>query len=89
VVSYSFEMAESEAEQMAERAHALGYSTITDYVQALVAADMLVAQLRPDWEDADEPTAEIEASFREAWHEAMTGRTLPIERLWDELADDE
>jgi hypothetical protein len=25
------------------------------------------------------------ADFRQAWHEAMTGQTIPISQLWDDI----
>lgn len=32
----------------------------------------------------DEPTKEeILNDFRQAWHEAMTGKTIPIAELWE------
>jgi hypothetical protein len=42
--------------------------------------------LIPENDNLDEPSkAEILADFRQAWHEAMTGQTLPISQLWDFL----
>jgi hypothetical protein len=26
--------------------------------------------------------------FRQSWHEAMTGQTIPVTQLWEGLADD-
>lgn len=44
----------------------------------------------PDPEDSD-PTAqtqaEILADFCQGWHEAMTGKTLPVAQLWDGIDD--
>lgn len=35
-------------------------------------------------ENEDEPTKEeILNDFRQAWHEAMTGKTIPIVELWE------
>lgn len=53
-------------------------------VQSFTWVNELVEVLRDDWQDADENPDEIEADFRQAWHEAMTGNILPIESLWDE-----
>jgi hypothetical protein len=30
---------------------------------------------------------EIIEDFRQAWHEAMTGQTIPLSQLWEELND--
>ncbi len=29
--------------------------------------------------------SEILADFRQAWHEAMTGKTIPIARVWEDI----
>lgn len=34
--------------------------------------------------DEDENESPVE-SFRQAWHEAMTGQTLPVSQLWDSI----
>ena len=78
-----------EADAITKRAQERGYPSPEDYLRALVAADALVEVLRPDWQDADESADEIETSFREAWHDAMTGNLLPIESLWDAMDDEE
>ncbi|NJK67084.1 MAG: hypothetical protein HC941_11570 [Microcoleus sp. SU_5_3] len=36
----------------------------------------------------DEPSNEvILADFRQAWHEAMTGKTIPAAKIWDGIDD--
>jgi len=85
---YIVELDEIEAEQIAHRAEERGYHSLVDYLRALVAADALVAALRADWRDADDSADVIESAFREAWHEAMTGKTLPVDQLWDFPDDD-
>jgi len=30
---------------------------------------------------------EIIQDFRQAWHEAMTGQTIPVSQLWEEMAN--
>jgi hypothetical protein len=36
----------------------------------------------------DEPTKEaILEDFRQAWHEAMTGKTIPVSQIWEGLDD--
>jgi hypothetical protein len=88
LVTYTVELDESEAKQIAHRAEVRGYPSLLAYLRALVAADELVMALRDDWQDADASADTIELSFRESWHEAMTGKTLPIDRLWDSLDDE-
>ncbi|MEB3249691.1 MAG: hypothetical protein VKK07_10135 [Merismopediaceae bacterium] len=40
--------------------------------------------LIPENDDFDEPSeAEILADFCQAWHEAMTGQTIPLSQLWE------
>jgi hypothetical protein len=41
-------------------------------------------------EAIEEPTKqEIIDDFRQSWHEAMTGQTIPISEVWEQLANDE
>ncbi|MEH2377535.1 MAG: hypothetical protein V7K27_01290 [Nostoc sp.] len=38
--------------------------------------------------DEHEPSKEvIVEDFRQAWHEAMTGQTIPVAQLWEGLED--
>lgn len=39
-------------------------------------------------EEAEEEDIDIHAEFREAWREAMEGKTHPISTLWDELDEE-
>jgi hypothetical protein len=40
-------------------------------------------------EAIEEPTKqEIIDDFRQSWHEAMTGQTIPISEVWEQLAND-
>jgi hypothetical protein len=89
VSDYILKFDETEAVHISQRAKERGYASMVDYLRALVAADALVEALRDDWQDADPNADEIEAGFREAWHDAMTGNVLPIESLWDGLDDDD
>ena len=36
----------------------------------------------------DQSQAEVLADFRQAWHEAMTGKTIPSSQLWEGIEDD-
>jgi hypothetical protein len=82
------ELDEIEAEQIARQAQERGYESVLDYLRALVAADALVGALRDDWQEAEDSADVLEAEFREAWHDALTGNTLPVETLWDTMDDD-
>jgi hypothetical protein len=63
-------------------AHERGYDNATDYVLALIEAD----EETDDYiDDLEEDAVDLEANFREAWHQAMTGQVRPIEELWAEL----
>lgn len=86
-VSLNFD--EAEATHITQRAMERGYTSAVAYLRALVAADTLVTLLREDWQNADDSPERIEADFREAWHDAMTGKVYPAETLWDDLDDDE
>lgn len=49
-----------------------------------------VIVLIPEESEVDEddtPDAEILADFRQAWHEAMTGQTIPVSQLWEGIED--
>lgn len=35
-------------------------------------------------QNSDDATAD----FRTSWHEAMTGKTIPVSQLWEELEDE-
>jgi hypothetical protein len=39
--------------------------------------------------EPEEPSKqEIIADFRQAWHEAMTGQTIPVSAMWEQLEND-
>ncbi len=44
-----------------------------------------VIVLGPEATDHDEPS---QADFKQAWHEAMTGQTIPVSKLWEGLEND-
>jgi outer membrane protein W len=49
-----------------------------------------VIVLIPEAAEIDEDDKSKEAileDFRQAWHEAMTGQTIPVAQLWEELED--
>ncbi|NEQ99733.1 MAG: hypothetical protein F6K30_24030, partial [Cyanothece sp. SIO2G6] len=50
-----------------------------------VALDV-IEQSDPDY--GRKMKEEILSDFEQAWHEAMTGQTIPISQLWDDLEND-
>ena len=38
-------------------------------------------------DEGDKPKEAILDNFRQAWHEAMTGKTIPVAQLWKGLED--
>ena len=38
--------------------------------------------------ETDHTKEEILEDFRQAWHEAMIGQTIPVSQIWDGLEDD-
>jgi hypothetical protein len=48
-----------------------------------------VIVLIPETTDDDEPSqADLLEDFKQAWHEAMTGQTIPVSQLWEDLEND-
>jgi hypothetical protein len=48
-----------------------------------------VIVLIPDEKTSDDKfQTEVLADFRQAWHEAMTGQTIPVAQLWQGLEND-
>ena len=48
-----------------------------------------VIVLIPEQETSnDTPQTEALADFRQAWHEAMTGQTIPAAQIWEGLEND-
>ncbi|HBW56362.1 MAG TPA: hypothetical protein DEF27_00605 [Oscillatoriales bacterium UBA8482] len=47
-----------------------------------------VIVLIPEQTDRDDKSqTEVLADFRQAWQEAMTGQTIPVAQLWEEIED--
>ena len=48
----------------------------------------VIVLISEELEDEDEkPKEEILEDFRQAWHEAMTGKTIPASQLWEDIED--
>ncbi len=72
-----------EYERIVALAHQRGYESPDAYVLALVEEDAE--------DEIDDDEVDPVESFKQAWHEAMTGQSYPIEEVWKILhqhADD-
>ncbi len=38
-------------------------------------------------DEKEQSKAEIMQDFRQAWHEAMTGKTIPVAQIWEGIED--
>lgn len=48
---------------------------------------IVLIQEESEVDEDDTPDSEILADFRQAWHEAMTGQTIPVSQLWEGIED--
>jgi len=71
--SATLERLQAEAERQHAALSALVREAIEDYLNSL------------DEELEDTPDEKILADLREAWHEAMTGQTIPVDKALAEL----
>ncbi|WP_199331450.1 hypothetical protein [Aulosira sp. FACHB-615] len=70
-------------------------ATINDQGQLILDHPLLIDKnsrvevivLIPEEEEVldEQSQAEVIADFRQAWHEAMTGQTIPVAQLWEFL----
>lgn len=72
-------LSDHERERLETLAQRRGFQAADDYLKALVDAD--AAQMGEDL-PFDEDEVDIRAEFKQAWHEAMTGKTMSIEDMW-------
>ncbi len=63
----------------------LYYPLITDK-NSRVEVIVLIPE-EAEIEEEDKPKEAILEDFRQAWHEAMTGQTIPVAQLWEGLED--
>lgn len=49
---------------------------------------VLIPETADNNSDEGESKAEILKDFRQAWHEAMTGKTIPVAEIWEEIDDE-
>jgi hypothetical protein len=59
--------------------------SIADLVRELIED---YVELLDEEEIEDTPDEKVIADFKEAWHQAMTGQTFPIEKLFAEFGDE-
>jgi hypothetical protein len=68
-----------------------GQLTLDNPIKAFKNGRVEVIVLIPEESEIDEEdrskTAILE-DFRQAWHEAMTGQTIPVAQLWEGINDD-
>jgi hypothetical protein len=67
--------------------------SIDDQLELMKTLSTLIQQnhtlTNPSQENDDDDDIGFSAeSFRRSWHQAMTGQTLPLEKLWED-SDDE
>ncbi|MDJ0620814.1 MAG: hypothetical protein QNJ63_29435 [Calothrix sp. MO_192.B10] len=48
----------------------------------------VIVLISEETDQDDTSQTEILADFRQAWHEAMTGQTIPVAQLWESLDND-
>jgi hypothetical protein len=59
---------------------------LAEFVEFLQYRDsQKAALLDRNTESDDTPDEEILTNFKQAWHEAMIGQTIPISQVWEEL----
>jgi hypothetical protein len=64
-----------------------GYQAPDDYLLALAELDAQGDLMLRDSDD-DLTQEQLEANFRQGLHEALSGQTNPIDKLWDMVDDD-
>jgi hypothetical protein len=55
-----------------------GYNSAVEYILALIDADDFI-------DDPEEEGVDLEEKFRQAWHQAMTGQTIPADEAMAQL----
>ncbi len=63
----------------------LDYPLVTDK-NARVEVIVLISE-EVEIDGSDKSKEEIKKDFRQAWHEAMTGQTIPITQIWEGIDD--
>lgn len=63
----------------------LDYPLITDK-NSRVEVIVLIPE-PSELDEEEESKAEVLQNFQQAWHEAMTGKTIPIAQVWEGIED--
>ena len=80
-------ISQEQRQRIENMAHQRGYEALDAYLLALAELDAQGDLLLRD--AADDLTQEqLEANFRQGLHEAVSGQTYPIDKLWDMVDDD-
>lgn len=74
-------------ERIEAMAQQRGYDALDSYLLALAELDAQGSLVLRDSDD-DLTQEQLETNFRQGLHEVLTGKTYPIEKLWD-MVDDE
>ncbi|HAO09707.1 MAG TPA: hypothetical protein DCQ51_00620, partial [Planktothrix sp. UBA8407] len=45
----------------------------------------VIVLIEEESEDNETPDGQILADFRQSWQEAMTGKTIPVSQLWEDI----
>lgn len=76
------------AQKVMATINAQGQLTLDAPLLAIKNSRVEVIILIPEEDEADEPSKAARLDdFRQAWHEAMTGQTIPVDQLWDNIDD--
>lgn len=69
-------LSENELEEYEAIAHQRGYKSLRDYMRVLIEKDAETPEV-----DDDDELLDPEESFRQAWADAMEGRTMSYEEF--------
>lgn len=59
---------------------------LKDNINSRVEVIVLIPE-ESEIEEKEQSKAELLQDFRQAWHEAMTGQTIPVAQLWEGIED--
>lgn len=59
---------------------------LKDNINSRVEVIVLIPE-ESEIEEKEQSKAELIQDFRQAWHEAMTGQTIPVSQLWEGIED--
>ena len=84
----TFDVTPQARQQIEALAQRRGYADLQGYLLALIESDAK-AHGETVTLDEEETKESLLDGFRQSWHEAMTGKTVPLSQLWDDANDDE